>query len=28
VKAVGAGAEVDVQVRGHVPVRRYQRNHG
>jgi hypothetical protein len=27
VKAVGAGAEVDVQVRGHVPVRRYQRNH-
>ena len=28
VKEVGAGAEVDVQVRGHVPVRRYQRNHG
>ena len=28
VKEVGAGAEVDVQIRGHVPVRRYQRNHG
>jgi hypothetical protein len=28
VKEVGAGAEVDVQVRGHVPVRRCQRNHG
>ena len=27
VKEVGAGAEVDVQIRGHVPVRRYQRNH-
>jgi hypothetical protein len=28
VKEVGAGAEVEVQVRGHVPLRRYQRNHG
>jgi len=28
VKEVGAGAEVEVNVRGHVPVRRYQRNHG
>ena len=28
VKEVGAGAEVDVQIRGHVPVRRYRRNHG
>lgn len=28
VKEVGAGAEVDVQIRGHVPVRRYQRNQG
>jgi hypothetical protein len=28
VKEVGAGAEVHVQIRGHVPVRRYQRNHG
>ena len=28
VKEVGAGAEVEVKVRGHVPVRRYQRNHG
>lgn len=27
VKEVGAGAEVDVQIRGHVPVRRHQRNH-
>ena len=27
VKEVGAGAEVYVQIRGHVPVRRYQRNH-
>jgi hypothetical protein len=26
VKEVGAGAEVDVKIRGHVPVRRYQRN--
>jgi hypothetical protein len=28
VKEARAGAEVDVQIRGHVPVRRYQRNHG
>ena len=28
VKEVGAGAEVDVQIRGHVPVRRYRRNRG
>ena len=28
VKEVGAGAEVDVQIRGHVPVRSYRRNHG
>jgi hypothetical protein len=28
VKEVGAGAEVEVQIRGHVPVRRYQRSHG
>ena len=28
VKEVGAGAEVDVHIRGHVPVRRSQRNHG
>jgi hypothetical protein len=28
VKEVGAGAEIGVQIRGHVPVRRYQRNHG
>jgi hypothetical protein len=28
VKEVGAGAEVEVKIRGHVPVRRYQRNHG
>ena len=28
VKEVGAGAEVVVKVRCHVPVRRYQRNHG
>lgn len=26
VKEVGAGAEVEVKIRGHVPVRRYQRN--
>jgi hypothetical protein len=26
VKEVGAGAEVDLKIRGHVPVRRYQRN--
>jgi len=26
VKAVGAGAEVQVKIRGHVPVRRNQRN--
>lgn len=28
VKEVGAGAEIDVQVRGHVPVHRYRRNYG
>jgi len=28
VKEVGAGAEVDVDIRGHVPVRRYRRKHG
>lgn len=28
VKQVGAGAEVDVRIRGHVPVRRYRRNDG
>ncbi|OBA84201.1 hypothetical protein A9W99_05195 [Mycobacterium sp. 1164966.3] len=28
VKEVGAGAEVEVKIRGHVPVRRYRRNHG
>ena len=26
VKEVGAGAEVDLKIRGHVSVRRYQRN--
>ena len=24
----GAGTEVEVKIRGHVPVRRYRRNHG